>query len=261
MSFLTFAHATALSGEEQRIFEHALALAAAADARLVSVHARDGGAEKPPLDAASVLAGWGQSDKQIAHETLQHTCCEDPIDTLLDALRQVAPDLIIAGTHQKSGAARLLAGSQCEALLRNVTEPTLVFPMNARSFLDERGQPELRKMVIPIGDEASAEAGLFRAQWLADMLGISELDVELIYVGDAADAPNVTHPNRPGWNVTVTTSKGNVVDAVAAAASDACLLVMATRGADSLKDSLLGTNTERVLRTGTCPVMITPMTH
>jgi nucleotide-binding universal stress UspA family protein len=260
MSPLTFAHATALNAEEQHIFEHALALAAAADARLVSVHARDVGDEDMTApDAGRVLEGWG-SDRQVTHETMFHSCCDDPIDTLLDALRRVAPDLIIAGTHQRSGAARLLAGSQCEAILRNVTQPTLVFPYGARPLVGDDGRLSLRKIVIPIGDEASAKTALTRAVWIADLVGTKELELELLHVGDAADIPEVTPPEHAGWTARVHNVQGDVVEAVAAAASDACLLVMATRGPDSLKDSLFGTHTERVLRNTHCPVLITPIT-
>lgn len=259
MSPLTFAHATALHPEERHIFEHALALAAAADARLVSVHAREGtdGDERAP-DANRVLDGWG-SDRTVTHEALFHTCCEDPVDTLLDALRRVAPDLIIAGTHQRSGAARLVTGSQCEAILRNVTQPTLVFPFGARPFISDQGRLSLRKIVVPIGDEASAKAALERAAWMADLSEVDALDVELVYVGNATDMPPVTPPARPSWNVHTRTASGDIVRAVGAAAADACLLVMATRGADSLTDSLFGTHTERVLRSTKCPVLITPI--
>ena len=261
MSSLTFAHATSLGADERRIFEHALALAAAANAQLVSVHAREGADDGPAPDPADVLRRWGKPDGSVAHRTFTHSCCDDPIDTLLDALKQVAPDLIIAGTHQRGGAARLLAGSQCEAILRNVTQPTLVFPMRARSFLTEEGSFDLRKIVIPIGDVASARTGLAHASWLGDVMGVSELDVELLYVGPEADIPDVEIPDRPGWKTRVRSQEGNVVEAVSAAAGEACVLVMATRGPDSLKDSFLGTHTERVLRHAACPVLITPISE
>jgi nucleotide-binding universal stress UspA family protein len=253
---MTIAHATALSPEDQPVFEHALALACAADARLLSVNAQDGPQGELP-DAAGVLTHWGRPVDCVEHESMLHQCCDDPVDTLLDALRRVAPDLIVAGTHQRAGASRLLSGSQCEALLRNVTQPTLVFPLDARPFVTERGVIDLRRIVIPIGDEASARAAIERASWLAEVSKAGELTIELVFVGNDADAPQLQLPRRPGWTVHMNTAKGSIEDAILAASSDSCVIVMATRGPDSLKDSLFGTNTEHVLRHAKCPVLVT----
>ena len=109
---MTIAHATALTAEDRPVFEHALALARAANGRLFSVNARTGSDENRTIpDAARLLADWGCTADHVPHEAMIHTCCDDPIDTLLDALRRVAPDLIVAGTHQRSTASRMIFGS------------------------------------------------------------------------------------------------------------------------------------------------------
>jgi nucleotide-binding universal stress UspA family protein len=54
-------------------------------------------------------------------------------------------------------------------------------------------------------------------------------------------------------------STASVTDAVVEAADGACLIVMATRGSNSLSDALFGTNTEHVLRTTRCPILVVPM--
>lgn len=259
MSALTIAHATEFLPEEQPVFEHALALACAARARLVSVNAHDGStsaADAP--DAAPLLTSWGQSPGCVDHRALVHSCCEDPIDTLLDALKRVAPDLVVAGTHQRSGAARLFSGSQCEALLRNVRQPTLVFPFGARPFVKPDGSFDLRRIVIPIGDAEAARAALERATWLTDVTGTREVELVLVFVGEQDDAPPVILPRRAGWTVRMLHPTGALPDAIAEA-GEPCLIVMATRGPDSLGDSLLGTNTEHVLRRARCPVLVTPI--
>ncbi len=261
MSAMTIAHATALQPEDDAVFQHALALACAAGARLFSVNAHDGSDDgKTTPDAARVLSGWGCAADQVQHEAMIHTCCEDPVDTLLDALRRVAPDLIVAGTHQRGTAERVFAGSQCEALLRNVTQPTLVFPIGASSLVTSSGRLHLTRMVIPIGDEVTARAAVARAVWLAEVTQTELLDIHLIFVGDEADAPDVAIPVHAGWSVHRTTSEsGAIVDAVLAAAWEQSVVVMATRGTDSLRDTLFGTNTEQVLRRVRGPVFITPV--
>ncbi len=259
MSTVTIAHATQFTPEEQPVFEHALALACATGGRLFSVNAHDGShtmADAP--DPQPLLDAWGHSSADIDHRAMIHSCCDDPVDTLLDALRRVAPDLVVAGTHQRTGASRLFAGSQCEAILRNVDRPTLVFPFGARPFVKPDGTFDLRRVVIPIGDADAARAALEKATWLADITDTKALELVLVFVGEHEQAPPVILPRRDGWTVRMLHPKGTVADAVLEA-GEPCLIVMATRGPDSLKDSLLGTNTEQVLRRAHCPVLVTPI--
>lgn len=259
MTALTIAHATEFSPEEQPVFEHALALACASRGRLFSVNAHDGStsaADAP--DAAALLERWGQSPAAVDHRALVHSCCDDPIDTLLDALGRVAPDLVVAGTHQRTGAARLFSGSRCEALLRNVRQPTLVFPFGARPFVKAGGGFDLRRIVIPIGDAEAARAALDRAVWLTDVTDTKEVELVLVFAGEHEDAPPVILPRRAGFTVRMLHPTGSLADAIAEA-GEPCLIVMATRGPDSLGDSLLGTNTEQVLRRAHCPVLVTPI--
>jgi len=57
------------------------------------------------------------------------------------------------------------------------------------------------------------------------------------------------------------TAHGSLESAIELAASelDASLLVMATRGHDGIKDALVGSHTERVLRAARRPILIVPM--
>ena len=237
MNALTIAHATALSAEDEPIFEHALALACASGARLYSVNAHDGlnGHEHMPY-AASVLERWGRDPASVHHDTLFLRGCDDPVDSVLDGLRRVTPNLVVLGTHQRHGLAHLVEGSHSEAILRNIREPTLVFPVGVRGFVSERGDIELRRIVIPAGDDACVAAARARATWFAELAGLDDVDI----VSVVAQFP------------------AGIANAVVGAAGD--LIVMATRGADSLSDILFGTNTEHVLRTTRCPLLVVPVT-
>lgn len=236
MNTLTIAHATALSAEEEPIFEHALALACASYARLYSVNAHDGliGHAHVP-DAPSVLERWGRNPASVDHYTLFLSGCDDPIDGVLEGLRRITPDLVVVGTHQRRGLAHLVEGSHAEAMLRNIHEPTLVFPVGVRSFVNERGGIELRRIVIPAGDDACIAAARARAAWFADLAGLRDVEIVLV----AADSP------------------AGIANAIVEADGD--LIVMATHGADSLSDILFGTNTEHVLRTTRLPLLVVPL--
>src|SRR5690606_12744474 len=59
-----------------------------------------------------------------------------------------------------------------------------------------------------------------------------------------------------GVKVTAQVRKGRVLDEIAAAARDADLLVMGDRGANPVRDALLGTTAERLLWRSSCPALI-----
>ena len=255
---LTIAHATALSSEDARPFEHGVALAHRSGATLCSVHA---GGEPPSAipPAEDVLARW-RLPGPLTHERVVHSCCDDPVDTVLDALREIAPDLVVCATHQRSGVLRIFADSRAESLAQNLSVPTLLFPIGSPGFVSpEDGTIALERVVIPIGDVESARAGIDKATWLGELIGARQLELELLHVG-ADDAPRVNVPMHQGWTWRFVNAEGELDEVVdQRAQGGGCLVVMATRGRDSIGDALLGSHAERVLRRAHCPVLMVPL--
>jgi len=256
---LTIAHATALSSEDALPFEHGVALAHRSGATLCSVHA---GGEPPTAipSAQEILTRW-KVDTPLDHQRVVHECCDDPVDTVLDALRKVAPDLVVCATHQRSGVLRIFADSRAESLAENLSVPTLLFPIGAPGFVSSSdGTVTLKRIVIPIGDVESARAAVAKAAWIGDLLGADELDLELLHVGEGR-APRVDVPLHAGWTWRFTQDEGALDDVVDqhSGAEGGCLIVMATRGRDSLEDALLGSHTERVLRRTHAPLLMVPL--
>ena len=72
--------------------------------------------------------------------------------------------------------------------------------------------------------------------------------------------PAVHLEEQPGWTVRKVTRYGDVVDTILAVAGDcaADLIVMTTAGRHGFLDALLGSTTERVLRSGTYPLLAIP---
>jgi nucleotide-binding universal stress UspA family protein len=257
---LTIAHATALSPEDDRPFEHGVALARRAGAKLCSIHAGTEPISEMPA-AEALLRRWAV-DESIDHDKIVHNCCEDPVDTVLDALRKVAPDLVLCATHQRHGLLRILADSRAESLAENLKMPTLLFPIDAPGFVaSDSGAISLRRIVIPVGDAEAAEAAVERAAWLGDLVGADELELVLLHVGPG-DAPKVDVPLHEGWTWRAKQAEGHLEDVVAEAAAESgpgCVVVMATRGRDSIVDALVGSHTERVLRRAQCPLLMVPL--
>jgi nucleotide-binding universal stress UspA family protein len=227
------AHATDLSGEDVAAFRHACALAAAGGARLVTIHGSAAAVDVARLpDAAPLAARWGRA---IAHERLWHECCDDVADTVVDAIRRVGPELVVAGTHARHGIAALLAGSVAEAIARNARVPTLIVPNQGRGFVDPAsGTLDLSRVLVAAGDQTDTAAGLAGARAFVRLAGSPLTEIQPIHVDEA-----------------------RVVEAivVAARARQACLIVMATHGHDGVVDALLGSRTEHVVREAGCPVL------
>jgi len=99
MTTTTIAHTTDLSGDDSAAFHHAAALAAASGARLITVHGNPGEVTAAQLpDAAPLAARWG---RVIAHQRICHECCDEVADTVIDAIHQLRPQLVVAGTHAR----------------------------------------------------------------------------------------------------------------------------------------------------------------
>lgn len=259
-AYQTIAHVTDLQDHDQNAFELAVVLASTFEARLFTVHAARAGEESRPMpSAADVVERLGWPRGPAAYEGIRHVCCDDPVDTTLDALRTLQPDLIVMGTAQKDGMHRFLAGSVSEAVLRNCTAPTLIVPHGAGNLLDANNDLRIRHVVLPAGDPACLEAAAHALCSLVDGMVIDSPFGVVLHFGDSE--PPALDPPCEGVQWQVENHPGKPVDGVLTFVNErgADLVVMATRGHDSFQDAVFGSHTERVLRSVGCPMLVVPM--
>ncbi len=270
---LTIAHTASLVEDDVPAFRHAVAIALRSQSRLVSVHAGDGEAARDRMPrAADALSAWGlvaegAGDAELAelgmhHERVTEPGGAEPVEALVAFLRRTAPDLLVATTAARKGLARIFAGSMAEAIARGARTTALVFPIGCRGFVAaDTGRIALGRVVVPVGDAEAAIAATDRLLWLVDVLGGGVLDVELVHAGEVQELDGLRLPHRENvrWHEQAPT--GSVEDAIIAAAesTSADLIVMATRGHDSLGDAITGSHTERVLRRAPCPLLAVPI--
>jgi nucleotide-binding universal stress UspA family protein len=249
---MVIAHATDLTGDDAAAFIHASALAAASTARLVTVHGNAAPELAPQLpDASEVARRWART---IDHVRICHECCDDVEDTIIDAIHKLKPGLVVLGTHARHGWRALLHASVGEAIARNLTVPALIVPNHSRGFVDAAtGTIDLHRILIPAGNITQAERGLAAARSLLALAGVANAELEIVHVGD--DDPALAQLGLP-----VTRASGDVETAIVLVAKErgACVIVMPTRGHDSLGDVLLGSHTEHVIRDAECPVLVVP---
>lgn len=133
----------------ERALDYAARMAKQFNAELRLVHAytdplafvpfsRPNTAGPPTADRAVIESAQRHREKQIRR--LQDMCAGHGVDAkvdekegeprrvILDAAKELNADLIIMGTHGRSGAARMLMGSVAERIVRSSPCPVLVVP-------------------------------------------------------------------------------------------------------------------------------------
>lgn len=112
-----------------RVLRHALGLAAVARGQLTILTAVSGDlrqAEAAVLAQAKALLPPGASTAPDMRVRAVQIAMGQPVDEILDSAR--GADLLVAGTHSKSGLSRWLLGSTSAALLEQATCPTMLVP-------------------------------------------------------------------------------------------------------------------------------------
>lgn len=133
----TILYPTDFSADARPPFEVACALAKEGCGRVVVLHV-----ERPPLTTLGGTAGVpplpNEYDRQSLEEQLQliqpppgivvehRLLYGDPISVILGMAQEIGADLIVMGTHGRTGVRRLLMGSVAEAVVRKAPCPVLI---------------------------------------------------------------------------------------------------------------------------------------
>jgi nucleotide-binding universal stress UspA family protein len=256
-------HATDLRPEGGVAFEHSVALARDADAQLYSVHAatmEPGEETRPMPDATALLQRWGD-EAGVRFESRTHECCEDPVDTLLDAMHDVMPDLLVVGTHQRTGLNAVMSGSVAEGLANNSTVPTLLLPVGKPGFV-HGGHLQLRRVLIPVGTDDDFEAAVETVAGLMNRLRRTDLEFHLLHLGDDDLLEDTLTPEHEGWSwVRVQLPEGHLSERIEqyCIEHDIDLVAMPTHQQRGLLDVFLGTNTQQTLRRVPCAMLAIPI--
>jgi nucleotide-binding universal stress UspA family protein len=148
----TILHPTDFSDHSDHAFRLACALARDYGARLLVLHVAE-----PPTAAAAegVLMLPPAFDVEPLRERLQQLWPEDrkipvehrlvqgdPATEILRVAEEAKTDLIVMGTHGRSGVSRLLMGSVAEALLRKAPCPVLTVKRPSLQTTSAPGKPK-----------------------------------------------------------------------------------------------------------------------
>jgi nucleotide-binding universal stress UspA family protein len=278
---------TDLTAESDRAFEHARFLAERLGAALTLYHA----IELPRRE----YARWARLPEQVWADLEQHARAELDrrartlavphdviVDTdvhgapllvdvaLLEQIRRTAPDLVVMATHGREGRVGSFLGSVTQEIVRSSGRPVfcvrhapqgLVFPY--RTIVLPTDLSDLSRRAVPLAAllARTCEARIVAVHVtppprLGSLVGLPSPappapspSAVREFLGSALDGlpveARVCGPG-PAWDLIVKL----------AAKEKADLVVMSTRGHDSLGDRILGSTTERVLRHASCPVLV-----
>ena len=252
-------HATDLKPDGQETFKHAVSLARDMKAKLVTLHVTEGKAVAEAPKAREVLKGFTGSDVKIDHDVVIKEQRKTPKKDLLEAARALNPALVVIGTRQQQGGdKKSFRSSVSEVAALDIEGPTLVTHVGQKGLVDDDGNLTIKRVLVPIGDGAEARDTIQGLTGFLDRLGIDDVDLFLLRVGDDDVLDTLTVPKREGWRWHREVKKqGFVANTVAEVceAKDIDMIAMATRGQDGFVDVFSGTHTQKVIRRAPRPVL------
>jgi len=195
----------------------------------------------------------------------------DAAEEILCMADEIGADLIVMGTHGRTGLRRLLAGSVATAVLRGAHCAVLAL----RSHDRPRDAKEIRVILHPTDSSDGSEAVLRVARSLARDLGAKLILLHVVPIAvfpiesavpvdpqayrdvmeavrQHLDGPDLKYP------VEARLGQGDAADEIRRMAREVgCdLIVMGTQGRTGLDRLLLGSVAESVLAKADCPVMV-----
>ena len=196
-----------------------------------------------------------------------------PTKTIIDYSATLGADLIVMGTHGRSGMAHLLLGSVAERVVRLAAAPVLTIRQPAGP---------VKRILVPTDFSATADAALDYAHLVAERFGAS---IQLLHILDdpfvsegltaeayISEAPllrsamlsdarsRLAHrsaPREQGIRVDSEVLFGHGAKTIADYASQrgVDLIVMGTHGRTGVAHLVLGSVAERLVRIAPCPVL------
>ncbi len=270
-----------LSPESERVCGHARFLAERFEATLTLYHA----VEVPDPSYAHWAFAHGHElwcrAEEAAREALErqaqglgvsHTVLVERHSSadraLLDFIRRTQPDLVVMATHGRSGLPHLVLGSVTERVVRHAFRPVLCLRESAHGSASG-----YRRVLVPTDLSLASRLAFPLAALFARTFGAEVLALHVAPAASAVTLSGVPAPVAPPeprvvqsfcqadfdeLPVRACVAGGPVWASICKLAESerADLVVMSTRGHDSLADRIIGSNTERVVRHAPCPVLV-----
>ena len=199
---------------------------------------------------------------------------------ILEAISESGVEMVVMGTHGRSALAQFFLGSVAEKVVRHSTVPVLTVAPDRPGY---RTSPVYRKVLATFDFSKHSKGAVQGAKRFAD---VYEAQLDVLYVIEQEVHPGYhetwkesVHQDIPdieaeakralaevlgeegleetGVNVVIGTGDGKAYGEISRFAEEreSDLVVMGTHGLSGFEHMLLGSTTERVVRTAPCPVL------
>ncbi len=182
----------------------------------------------------------------------------DPVLTILRLARSRRADLIVMGTHGRTGLERVLMGSVTEAVARQSSVPVLAV----------RGRSQgIRSVLAPVNFTDYSYYGFTYAAALASALRVRltalHVHVDPIWNGDPERKLSMLRERLPpafraAFRPLVETGRTDAALGILKAGARHDLVVLVAHEKSPIKEMILGTTAERVLRNSEASVLVVP---
>lgn len=255
-----------LSDVSRTAWRHAAALAKTCGAALEVVYVEpwQGGVDLMPptsLTPAGIAELRSAIQEKVGKGVRISILQGDPAQRILGLARLHRPDLLVVGTHGRSGLKRAMLGSTAEAVIRSSPVPVLA----------ARGEPrEIRAVLAPVNFTSYAEHGLAYAAAAAAVLSarlkVLHVTDDPVWSGNLQYRLSRLLHRLPSEVVKACrpeaeTAIGGAVKGILKAKRGQDWIVLVAHSGSLLKDAFLGTTLEQVLRRSTIPVLAVPVPH
>ncbi|MFN4178925.1 MAG: universal stress protein [Armatimonadota bacterium] len=193
-----------------------------------------------------------------------------PVEAILQTADTEGVDLIVMGTHGRTGLQRFYLGSVTERVLREVTIPVFVVKQKEKEFINvnaPEAEPRLGKILCPVNFTPTARLALMHAVAIAARFN-SQLTA--LYIDEREELDEKQARERIcQWipeevaaycSVEPMVKSGNAAEQIVALARDGNydLLVFGAERRSFLRAILFGTTTETLLRSSPIPMLVVP---
>lgn len=283
---------TDFSEASEHALPHAVELARLYDAEIVVLHVRTLWEDDPNREeyqffdngrySAFVEEQLEKTGAKVKHHRVQTAVRRNvaPAAGILDYVEDEPVDVVVMGTHGRSGIKRFFLGSVAERILRHSSVPVLTVAPAGEGYRDA---PVYRKILATYDFSEHSNNSAIQAHELAQRYGAK---LEVLYVVEQevhpgyldewrisvqGEMPHILEKARTSFadllggsglsavtfRVEVGRGDGRVHRDITefAVQTEADLIVMGTYGLSGVEHMLLGSTTERVVRIAPCPVM------
>ncbi len=192
---------------------------------------------------------------------------------ILDTIPKESIDLVVMGTHGRSGFDRFVVGSVTEKVMRKANCPVLIIRKPAHDFVDDKSLAEpvhLRRILACTDFSAHSERAV---RYAASLAAAHHAELSLVHVlasvpedgeiahhlAQTARHMKTTIPEelRHASEIHCLVRIGQPYQEILqlAAQSQADLVVMGVAGRHALDTAVFGSTAHRVIQLGSCPVL------